>query len=598
MLLPFFPEPDQEKLMDEEIGKFVKINLNQGVTFDENILATGECGVLFSGITKKGTKFSLKFELSGEKKDSFSKLQREFEIYSLFRSTRGPKRCFAKTINIFGSSFFSKICLDGVHTVRLLAIEYLQELMSSSLLKRASDMFLNEGQCLPDWRECILKLDDALFSLHQNGLVHGDLKPQHLKVDAFGNACIVGFGCSQVEGQRRSYRLPSQRFCTDGSFDFTEGALADGYCFGIISALPYLLMRDNFDASAELLKFEKELETVLSVSEDERFQSFRDYVSSKVSSDCTKTRKTLFQIGNLENGVQDTESDPHSILHRDFVASWLRYSYFFLTTRIEKKKGDTMKNGLISSFARDFLPANYVEEMKLLNGLFIDGFTYPDEIIQNPSLVLWVPHMGMNVFGMVDAVDGDAVAAYGGDLETRDRSDSMQCFSTFSLHTIACGGNQINATPRNQLSRFEYGRCIGGLIASSRKVHNKSRQGNIHLIDRLAKDVREMPIKEGQRKLHAKIMYARGFVPWGAMYDWNYDFAHYCGGVLPDDEIEKESRAYQAPLPSYIMDIIRARRAEVIRTAKYFDAKKPLSEPPKGAFCFVEYEMFICCFLY
>ena len=75
----------------------------------------------------------------------------------------------------------------------------------------------------------------------------------------------------------------------------------------------------------------------------------------------------------------------------------------------------------------------------------------------------------MDVFGLLNVADVNDVAAYGGDLEVRDRM--TQCFSTFSFHTVACGGNQINATPRNKLSRLEYGRCIGGFIKQKTIFH-------------------------------------------------------------------------------------------------------------------------------
>ena len=98
--------------------------------------------------------------------------------------------------------------------------------------------------------------------------------------------------------------------------------------------------------------------------------------------------------------------------------------------------------------------------------------------------------------------------------------------------------------------------AIGGLIASSRLIHNTIRLGKLRRVERLRDKPVDMLIGDGPDKFHGIYMKAREVIPPGDKLDWCYDFASYFGGDLPTDESDKEIEAYRKPRPKYIQDII------------------------------------------
>jgi len=60
--------------------------------------------------------------------------------------------------------------------------------------------------------------------------------------------------------------------------------------------------------------------------------------------------------------------------------------------------------------------------------------------------------------------------------------------------------------------------AVGGIIASSRVVHNKSHQGNLNRIDRLDKLPVEMLIGAGPEKFFGIYMIAREFIHKGQSF--------------------------------------------------------------------------------
>src|SRR5262249_2322109 len=53
---------------------------------------------------------------------------------------------------------------------------------------------------LPEVRQVMLQLTDALDAAHRAGIVHRDLKPANVLIDARGNCLLSDFGIAKLEG--------------------------------------------------------------------------------------------------------------------------------------------------------------------------------------------------------------------------------------------------------------------------------------------------------------------------------------------------------------------------------------------------------------
>lgn len=84
--------------------------------------------------------------------------------------------------------------------------------------------------------------------------------------------------------------------------------------------------------------------------------------------------------------------------------------------------------------------------------------------------------------------------------------------------------------------------AVGGIIASSRVVHNKSHQGNLNRIDRLDKLPVEMLIGAGPEKFFGIYMIAREFIHKGQSFVGTTPLAVIAGMFCPKIKVTRRQR--------------------------------------------------------
>jgi len=231
-----------------------------------------------------------------------------------------------------------------------------------------------------------------------------------------------------------------------------------------------------------------------------------------------------------------------------------------------------MVKALTSPYVRNYLPVTEEEENSVIDyGLLV----LPKGSVMKPLVIIWDDKQGLNCYGLFVYGVGEVVARYSGYwTESKERSDCISSVESFSFHALNIGEKgQIDSTPRIcKLPRLAAACAVGGIVASSRKKHNKSRPGNLEKVPRLTEAPVPSPIGDGIAMFHGIDMTAREVIDWGSKLHWDYDFASYGGGALSEDEAAEEAEAYAADQPTYIMDIITKWRKNFLDSGEFADA--------------------------
>ncbi|HEY5951598.1 MAG TPA: protein kinase [Kofleriaceae bacterium] len=218
----------------------MKSVLSELARFDvRRALGSGGLGVVYEAVDREsGATVAIK-TLHDVTPDALYRLKREFR---LLQGLEHPNVC--QHYELFehrGRWFISMECVRGQHILQAVRDE-------------------RGDFCEDKLREAMAQLAEALHALHEQGLVHRDLKPTNVLVEPSGRVVLLDFGfveASQVDSLQRSqsivgtpmYMAPEQAVQSD------VGPAADWFSFGVIlyEALTKQLPHDGETALAIMI---------------------------------------------------------------------------------------------------------------------------------------------------------------------------------------------------------------------------------------------------------------------------------------------------------------------------------------------------------
>ena len=378
-------------------------------------------------------------------------------------------------------------------------------------------------------------------------------------------------GCQNGRHGTPGFRAPNT------AHNFEECQAADIWAFGVIVMLAVSPMGRSVQECEE---YERKLYQAV---ESRHFPTFLAHVLDQLGQ-ChapqqSPTRKILLQIAKIESGGVDEESDPELLVQRSSVWNLLQLAFKLLHPQPDLRL--KLRDVFLSRFVRSYLADSpELQRQLLLEGLLVPGRRFPNGKTLNPSLLVLLPGLGLEVFALVDTAEGDLAGGYSGTLQARTVGNSADCASKFSFHTLCGDAWELGGSPGpdRKLLAMVSASAVGSLFASSRVRPDVASSGNVSRVDRLTRPAEVLPDSSVDGESMGVVwMRARTFINWGTKYDWDYNWATLAGGhKLSPEEIEEMIRAQGRPLPDYVKEMIQRRRQEVL--GQYPDAPRPAGE--------------------
>ena len=557
--------------------------------------------------------FIAKFENSRVQEHD-SALRREADLVGLMQKSPNTSQYAPRLVNVLKHDLHSygEVGLRPGAVARVLFMEVLQPYFTT-LVKDAHGEYGEDGWISAAFRNGIIQFAGALVCLHDSGMVHLDLKPEHLMLrTGTWEIVLVDWGSAQTS--RNTYaedneRLPSHeskdasctlRFAHHGmhsraktdnkllrtiggsqgrpntcgyrpeqaAVTFEEKKSADIFALGVIALAPFCSLQGTSHAEREA--FEHELYGAV---RDASFETFQSWVTARQRS-AARDSAALLPAEYREDEQAQTASEATEWFRRRFAHNLLQLAFSCL--RPPGNKRQTAADVMRSSFVTEYIPACPEERGLLLEkGLVMRGRTRGDGTCDPPTLLLLVQYRGLCVYALLRMADGTIVGHYGGTLCTIIGSAAAP--ELFGLHMLNLGARAINGSPRAELSLADLheASCAGSFFGSSRLNPDTRRAGNVSLPQNMKGPVTETAVAGGTRTVTSVAMTARVFIEAASELKWCYNWAKLKGSwAWGDDEIEGRRTLYNRPVAKFVMDIIAKRRQEVLAEG-FVDASPP-----------------------
>jgi hypothetical protein len=457
----------------------------------------GGFGIAFLSKSIQGsTKNTFVIKLALDRSDREAQdcaISREANLYSAYpRDTRDAQYPLPRLRSVLGGGLYSfaTFVLNTGTTARWLCIEPLRD-WPQDILKNSGILFSRELRADAEGRGVLLKVLGAILWMDERGIVHNDLKIQHIFSRIDGCIVLIDFGSAQrsdvtyeVQSSQRkamdvtpssavSYDMPSiaagDTLRTIGEPDGRPGTegyrpknavyywearkMVNSYQLGMIilhiicahlegKAIEYFAYR-----IAALSSAKRFLDEVLASIQGERNRT--------VHRPSCATFRARNAVGKVAAALT-----AHEFFGEDIVL----LCYGLLSGQIAKAA-----DAYSSSFVRKYIPSDMGWfELVCARGVVV----LPKNGVKNPVVIVWDKHRGFDVLTLFDFIEGECVAHYMGRSRLRTNASAKASAHDFSFHTIVEDGhNSIDGTPDTEITvEVMVEHCaIGPLIRSSRK---------------------------------------------------------------------------------------------------------------------------------
>ena len=574
------------------------------------VVGRGGYGILLKGLETgpRSRIFAVKMELSDDAARR-SALLREWKFLKSLEGFRNDNNPSPKLVYLFPGGCralheYAEIKLDG-KVARFLAMEFLSPFLVP-LKEEAHKAFLKDGRVIPEWRTAMRDVLDSVICLHNQGIAHLDLKPEHFMKSAGDQLRIVDYGLSQ--SIQNKYQLSQQKlertifkasnppsmtfgFGRCGNNDtlemlgYSQGQVGtciyrspgfpksqnssvqermpcDFWSFGIMLLELVLCLPDNV---SECQSLEEALVNAVSGRSFQFFLAFLIHQHKKGSAaHIVLSNVARVDSGNLDSETGDAAYDRIMKQRRIGVSNLLKAVFILLDPETENRP--SIQKILGSAFFHEYIPFAD-EEYELINIGMRAEHQMIDGKLQNPLVVVLIPGQGLQALNPLRADNGDPMSGYGGECGCRITRDFRISADKHSLHVLPVGnGEQIDGSPgiKFTLRSLASSGCVGSLFASSRTDPDISMQGNVGNPQTARTNKRQYENKQGQ-KIWASTMHAQQVIEPGSMLKWNYNWATYCGGRMFDSTEQKErTEEYSKGIPKYVKQIVQEHRRELL----------------------------------
>ena len=574
------------------------------------VVGRGGYGILLKGLETgpRSRIFAVKMELSDDAARR-SALLREWKFLKSLEGFRNDNNPSPKLVYLFPGGCralheYAEIKLDG-KVARFLAMEFLSPFLVP-LKEEAHKAFLKDGRVIPEWRTAMRDVLDSVICLHNHGIAHLDLKPEHFMKSAGDQLRIVDYGLSQ--SIQNKYQLSQQKlertifkasnppsmtfgFGRCGNNDtlemlgYSQGQVGtciyrspgfpksqnssvqermpcDFWSFGIMLLELVLCLPDNV---SECHSLEEALVNAVSGRSFQFFLAFLIHQHKKGSAaHIVLSNVARVDSGNLDSETGDAAYDRIMKQRRIGVSNLLKAVFILLDPETENRP--SIQKILGSAFFHEYIPFAD-EEYELINIGMRAEHQMIDGKLQNPLVVVLIPGQGLQALNPLRADNGDPMSGYGGECGCRITRDFRISADKHSLHVLPVGnGEQIDGSPgiKFTLKSLASSGCVGSLFASSRTDPDISMQGNVGNPQTARTNKRQYENKQGQ-KIWASTMHAQQVIEPGSMLKWNYNWATYCGGRMFDSTEQKErTEEYSKGIPKYVKQIVQEHRRELL----------------------------------
>jgi len=584
--------------------------LKQHNVIPKYLVGYGAYGWVVS-VLANGKECVAKVEISTEV-DGRSALEREVGTVSMNRvrhksSTNNPMPKLECVLN--GSPYGTLALKDGSYA-RVAFYEYLES-QPQEILQQGETTWADYKRADPYSRHVILKTADALMFMSANGLVHGDIKHEHLMYRWNGtNSDLVIVDWGFAETRSRNY-TPKSRLRIDtpnreanlrqtdlrcalpilprkleriapadgkggtpfyrmlyGARSHEERQKGDHWALGII-VLSQMCPFSHFTNAEE---FEEFVHRIVDLNFDRFVGEVLGLAPAPVKAVASKRSRDVLKLNiPLNADGRRATFDPCFGMDPYFGMDILELAYHLLRPDPAERWGPV--EVLNSSFARNYIPFDWSWFEKVVKeGIVV----WPRQLASGkdsiPILLLWLKNRGFTGISLLVSDVDTAVNDYSGLTE----QVMNNCAGTLSLHSIGIrDGFVLNGTPCKEFTP-EYmseNASTGSLFRSSNIDPNDSHHGNIKQPDRLNQRTKEFP--DG-RKLDCIPLITSKPCPFGVEYAYAYPWSQASRNlqVYTEEQIKEGIRVFQKRFDPETRALILKQRKAVLDKG-YKDANPP-----------------------
>ena len=498
---------------------------------------------------------------------------------SVSRDHENPVPLIVKSLSSKNTDFFMTIPLETGDAVRILSIE-LVDLAPQEILKSARTVFVDNGWIEASFRYMVLKLLYASLYSVQHGVVHLDLKEQHLAYRRCSRQMLfLDWGLSEMKG--KVYKDPNEmkglankrRKSLDQPFFGLQiqGALPQFAHDnpGTPGSQPPFKLDGKFEGSCRANIWQVAviiLELFLPVP--------------YIRTDAESYQQTLYQAVlrcNFEKFMRYALGDKPC--PSDSCRQCLELVYnLFQDAQSKQEPVAIITRALISEFALCYI-AETAEMDRLLTteGIVVDGRMHEGERIQRPLVMLKARKIGLLVFSLLDSKEGDIASPYAGRI-VQGPSGNILSSANFIMHGLPLGnGHLLDGQPCEDLplSTLVSAGAVGSLFVSSRIDPDKDLPGNIGLPNRLGASALKRQTVDGVEFDSVDMIY-RTNTRYGQPCAWSYKWGNGGGSVaIPKGMVEACKRRkgrIDDLMYGETLDIVMKRRLEILGQGKFKDA--------------------------